>query len=191
VSEEYRALVHKVSAFCQVLAERQRADMACGPGCSSCCRAWLSVCAVERTQLEAAIDALPAAKRGELAQRGRDEQAREQSGTAAPRCAMLEADGRCTVYEHRPLVCRTQGHALRYPQGVIPVSAVRVRLPNGEVTHCPLNFTQRVPQAADALDAERVDQLLGLVNVRAAQATGEDPARRYAISAIAAAADQT
>jgi hypothetical protein len=104
---------------------------------------------------------------------------------------MLEPDGRCAVYEQRPLVCRTQGLALRYPHGVIPVSAVRERLPNGEVTHCPLNFGERVPAASDVLDAERVDQLLGLVNLRFAQATGDDPTRRYAISAIAAAADET
>lgn len=189
MSEEYRALVHKVSAFCQTQAERYRADMACGPGCSSCCHAWLSVCAVEEAQLRAAIAALPAEKRAELADRGRRELAREQRGERAPRCALLDADGRCSVYEHRPLVCRTQGLALRYPHGVVPVSAVRERLANGDVTCCPLNFSERVPEARDVLDAERVDQLLGLVNVRFSQSTGESPERRRALSAIAASSD--
>ena len=189
MSEEYRALVQKVSAFCDATTERNRADMACGPGCSSCCHAWLSVCEVERAQLVAAVAALPEARRSALAERGRREQAREAEAAAPARCAMLEPDGRCAVYEQRPLVCRTQGLALRYPPGVVPVSAVRERLPRGEVTCCPLNFGQRLPDASDVLDAERVDQLLGLVNLRFAQATGTDPARRYAISAIAAAAD--
>jgi hypothetical protein len=135
------------------------------------------------------VAALPEPKRSELAERGRREQAREAEAAAPARCAMLDPDGRCAVYEHRPLVCRTQGLALRYPPGVVPASAVRERLPHGEVTCCPLNFGQRLPQASDVLDAERVDQLLGLVNVRFAQATGADPTRRYAISAIAAAAD--
>jgi hypothetical protein len=188
VSDEYRALVAKVSAFCETTTERNRAVMACGPGCSSCCHAWLSVCAVEHAQLVAAIDALPVAKRAQLVVRGQRELAREQHGESDPRCALLDADGRCAVYEHRPLVCRTQGLALRYPHGVVPVSAVRERLAHGDVTHCPLNFTEQVPEARDVLDAERVDQLLGLVNLRYAQATGGDPARRHAISAIAAAA---
>jgi len=187
VSDEYRALVEKVAGFCQGVSDRYRAEMACGPGCSSCCHAWLSVCGVERAQLTAAIAALPDDKRAELAARGREQQAREQQGRDA-RCALLDADGRCSVYAQRPLVCRTQGLALRYPQGFIPAASVRVRLAHGEVTHCPLNFGERAPEAADVLDAERVDQLLGLVNLRFAQASGEDPERRYAISAIAAAA---
>lgn len=189
MSEEYRALVHKVTAFCEATTAKNRADMACGPGCSSCCHAWLSVCEVERAQLAAAAAALPEAQRQALAARGRSEQAREQAGAAPARCTMLDAQGRCAVYEHRPLVCRTQGLALRYPAGVVPASAVRERLPSGEVTACPLNFVQRLPEASDVLDAERVDQLLGLVNLRFAQTTGADPSMRYPISAIAAAAD--
>lgn len=188
MSDEYRALVHKVALFCETQSERYRAEMACGPGCSSCCHAWLSVCAVEEAQLTAAIAALPEAKRGEIAARGQRELEREQRGESEPRCALLDADGRCAVYAHRPLVCRTQGLALRYPHGVVPVSAVRARLAHGDVTCCPLNFTEHVPAAEDVLDAERVDQLLGLVNLRYSQATADDPTRRRALSAIAAAA---
>lgn len=188
MSDEYRAVVQRVTAFCDTQSERYRADMACGPGCSSCCHAWLSVCAVEEAQLTAAVAALPEAKRAELAERGEHELEREQRGEPQPRCAMLDADGRCAVYEYRPLVCRTQGLALRYPRDVVPVSAVRDRIPSGDVTCCPLNFKERMPAAQDVLDAERVDQLLGLVNVRFSVAVGDDPARRRAISAIAAAA---
>jgi Fe-S-cluster containining protein len=186
VTEEYRALTEKVASFSQGVSERYRADMACGPGCSSCCHAWLSVCGVERAQQTAAIAALPSERRDAIAERGREQLAREQSGEMDPRCALLEPDGRCAVYEARPLVCRTQGLALRYPQGFIPAASVRTRLANGEVTHCPLNFGERAPAAADVLDAERVDQLLGLVNLRFARASGEEPERRYAISEIAA-----
>lgn len=188
MSEEYRALVHKVTTFCETQSERYRADMACGPGCSSCCHAWLSVCAVEEQALRAAVAALPSDKREALAARGRSELAREQRGEHEPRCALLDPDGRCAVYAQRPLVCRTQGLALRYPHGVVPAHTVRQRLSHGDVTCCPLNFAERIPAAPDVLDAERVDQLLALVNVRFAQATGDDPARRSALSAIAAEA---
>jgi hypothetical protein len=102
---------------------------------------------------------------------------------------MLELDGRCAVYAHRPLVCRTQGLALRYPAGFIPEAAVRARTDTGEVTHCPLNFTQAAPLGADVLDAERVDQLLAVVNHRYAIRHGLPPQVRHSISDIAARAN--
>lgn len=188
MNDEYRALVHKVATFCETLSDRLREHMACGPGCSSCCHAWLSLSAVEAAELTRAIAALPEPERQALAQRGRHELEREQRGEPDPRCALLDDDGRCAVYAHRPLVCRTQGLALRYPRDVIPVSALRARLVDGDVTSCPLNFTQGIPTAQDVLDAERVDQLLGLVNMRYCAASGDDPSARRAISAIAAAA---
>jgi Fe-S-cluster containining protein len=185
VTEEYRALVEKVSTFCEAVATRCAGSLACGPGCSSCCEAWLTVCAVERAQLQRALAALPAEERTAIARRGEAELTRERSGASPARCALLQDDGRCAVYEHRPLVCRTQGLALRYPNGVVPAAAVRLRVSSGEVTHCPLNYRAGAPDAKDVLDAERVDQLLALVNLRYAQAHGEDPAARYAISDIA------
>lgn len=181
--------MEKVSGFCQGVAARDRADLTCQPGCSSCCQVWLSVCDVEHAQLRTALRALPQARRAELAARGRRELAREQSGASPARCAFLDADGRCAVYEHRPLVCRTQGLALRYPAGVIPEAAVRTKLATGEVTHCQLNYVARAPHPADVLNAERVDQLLGLVNVRFARAHGLDPHTRHGLSAIAAGAE--
>jgi Fe-S-cluster containining protein len=188
MSEEYRALVAKVEGFTSAAFERRRADMACRSGCDACCHAWLTVSPVETHQVREAIGALPAATRVELAARGRLELAREAAGESA-RCAMLAADGRCDVYEARPLVCRTQGHALRYPSGFVPVEAVRAKSAAGEVTHCPLNFVARAPEPADVLDAERVDQILALVNHRFAHARGLDGAQRTSLSELAAEAD--
>jgi hypothetical protein len=73
------------------------------------------------------------------------------------------------VYDARPLVCRTQGHALRYPRGTLREETVRASSESGEVTWCPLNYGERGPEAADVLDAERVDVLLALVNRRASE----------------------
>jgi hypothetical protein len=54
------------------------------------------------------------------------------------------------------------------------------------MTHCPLNFTEHPPQARAVLDAERVDQILALVNLRYAQQHGLDPEARHPIRALAA-----
>jgi Fe-S-cluster containining protein len=191
VTHEYRALIAKVEAHTRPAHERRRADMACTAGCSGCCQVWLSVGPVEAAELRAGLARLTTAQRARVVERGLQEHAREagaNSAQQAPRCAMLEPEGQCAVYAHRPLVCRTQGYALRYPPGFVPEAAVRTRTSTGEVTHCPLNFTQAPPRAEDVLDAERVDQILAVVGQRFALARGQDPSQRFAISALAAEA---
>ncbi len=186
---EYEALLGKVTSFTEPVQGRQAADMVCSAGCDSCCHAWLSPCQVEADALREALTALPVATRRDVAARGRLQLDREAHDESPPRCAMLDAQGECAVYDARPLVCRTQGHALRYPHGVIPASAVRKHLKNGEVTACELNFRRGMPPAADTVDAQRIDELLALVNARYCDKRGVDPHARSAISAIAAECD--
>ncbi len=190
MTAEYRALVDKVTAFAQGVRTELSDAMVCAAGCDGCCQVWLAPCVVESDVLRAAVVALPPARRRELAARARGELAREARHEPLPRCAMLDADGRCAVYDARPLVCRTQGLALRYPRDVIPAAAVRKRLPDGgEVGACALNFTRGMPRSGDTLDAERTDRLLALVNLRYCTARGLDAQRRTPISAIAAQGD--
>src|SRR5690606_31607050 len=115
-------------SFTDATFERRRADMACKKGCSACCETWLTLSPVEAAFLRLGLTEVSDERRAQLSARGRRELAREQSGEKPPRCAMLDDDGSCTVYTHRPLVCRTQGHALRYPAGFIPQQAVRGRV---------------------------------------------------------------
>jgi hypothetical protein len=189
VVSEYRALVAKVEAFTSSAFARRSADMACRRGCDGCCHAWLTVSPVEAAEMEALLSSLEPTRRAAIAERGKLQLAREAAQESPARCAMLEADGSCAVYEARPLVCRTQGHALRYPSGFIPVQAIVAHGSGGDVTHCPLNFQAQPPQPADVLDAERVDQILAVVNHRFASQRGESPERRIGVSALAAGAD--
>jgi hypothetical protein len=191
MSSEIDALVTKVDASAQAAFDRARNHMACRRGCDSCCMVWLTVDQVEADQLRSALSAMSANERAEVRARGMRELARERANEPGPRCAMLRDDGSCAVYAARPLVCRTQGYALRYPPGFIPTAAVRMRIGGGEVTHCPLNFTQRLPEAAEVLDAERVDQILAVVNLRHSQANGLDPAQRHALSELAVGEDSS
>lgn len=171
---EYDALVARIDEFGQAVAERRSDDMQCGPGCTACCHVTLTVSPVEA----AAIRRLLSRSATEVPD-PRDEH--------DERCAMLDDHGRCSIYEARPLVCRTQGLPLRYPQGTIPEEALlgRARSGSDEVTWCPLNFESSPPAPSDVLDAERTDQLLALVNRRYAEATGEDPLTRIALPSIA------
>lgn len=150
-SPEYDALVAKVDAFAEKVATRRPADLECRRGCSGCCAPGLTVSPVEaaaiREHLEAA-DGLP--------ERGTDPEA----------CAFLTPRGECSIYPARPLVCRTQGLPLLYPPDVVPAEAVMASAGEGEVTWCPLNFTESAPDGEDVLDAGRLDEMLALINRR-------------------------
>lgn len=103
---------------------------------------------------------------------------------------MLRGEGTCAIYAARPLVCRTQGLPLRYPDGVIPKEAVMAQgktKPGAAdgIIWCPLNFTASPPRGPDVLDAGRVDEILALVNRRHAERTGEDPLSRHALVDLA------
>lgn len=186
MSAEYQALVAKVGQFVDATSERRRDDMQCRKGCHACCHAWLTVGAVEAEAIRAGLALLSGEQRGRARARGVEELGRERIGEAEPRCAMLEADGSCAIYAHRPLVCRTQGHALRYPPGFIPEQSLRTRSAGGDVSWCPLNYTARGPAAEDVLDAERVDQILALVTLRHVDGDREKAQLREAVSALAA-----
>lgn len=176
---DYLAVRAKVDAFVSIVSERRAADLACRRGCSGCCQVQLSVSAVEAQALRAALLSLPSEARERLHAR-----AAQDPSPVGP-CVMLEEDGACAVYAARPLVCRTQGLPLRYPAGLVPPAAVLLKVASGAVTCCPLNFTSGRPAAADILDAERVDQLLALVNRRHAEAHAQDPLARTPLRALA------
>jgi Fe-S-cluster containining protein len=178
MAAEYLALVMKVENFVAQVGARRASDLACKKGCDACCHAWLSVSDVEAEQVLAGLAALDPEQRARVRARGEQEREREDAQSEPARCALLEDDGSCAIYAFRPLVCRTQGHALRYPSGFIPVQAIRLRTrapssasaevdqATGEVTWCPLNYTESQPRSEDILDAERVDQILALIGLR-------------------------
>jgi uncharacterized protein len=198
MDDAYEQLLAKVTAFCAPVAARRSADLACQAGCSACCEVWLTLSAVEAAAVRCGLAELDAAARERVRRRAQEQRERELAGAAEPRCALLEDDGTCACYEHRPLVCRTQGHALRYPVGFIPSAAVRARALRaertdpaaagalaGEVTCCSLNYQTAPPTRDDVLDAERVDLILAVVNARFCAARELDPEQRSSLSELA------
>lgn len=176
--DEYRAVLAKVDAFAAQVAARAGAAMACRAGCAGCCQAGLTVSPVEAAAIAAHLERLPPQARNAIAARAE----RHREG-----CVFLDEGGRCSVYEARPIVCRTQGLPLRYPPGFVPAEAVGIDLgERGAVTWCPLNFAEAPPGPGEVLDAELVDRLLAVVNRRHCAGTGEEPLERIALDAIAA-----
>lgn len=169
---EYLAAREKIDAAARVVFERRKRDVACERGCARCCVEGLSVLSVEAFALQEHLD-----------EHG-------LSGAPSPPpggCAFLDGEGACTVYEARPLVCRTHGLPVRMPGGAGDEGARRRTLPVLDDTEvCELNFRERAPAPDDVLDGERISALLLVVEQRFRAAAGLEGAyERIPLEALA------
>jgi uncharacterized protein len=95
------ALHRAIDDNARVIAERHRDRLQCKRGCSGCCVDDLTVFEVEAAAIVRKHRALL------------ENEAPHPGG----RCAFLNDDGACRIYEERPYVCRTQGLPLRWIEG--------------------------------------------------------------------------
>jgi hypothetical protein len=122
------------------------------------------VFAVEAEEARAAIESLPAPIRVLVEEQAIEVINREAQGEQVS-CPLL-VDDRCSIYESRPLICRTQGLPL----------LMEAEDGGLEVDFCPLNFTG--PGAVDDLDEEHLVPLdalnlrLALLNLEHCRETG-------------------
>lgn len=148
----YAALLAKVDAkFTEIQAAAGPA-MRCGAGCHSCCLPGLSVNDVEAEHLRSYVAARPALAEKLTALAAAD----PHGGT---RCALLDASGRCSVYEARPVVCRSHG---------VPIE-VKGESGRKQKDVCPLNF--RGTPVADLpssmiLNLDLLNTLLALIDAQ-------------------------
>jgi len=124
--ELHRDVDRAVGSLADRLGERLR----CGPGCTECCVDELTVFEVEADRIRRGAAALLAI---------------ERPGPAGA-CAMLDPEGHCRVYEHRPYVCRTQGLPLRWLEELEPGDWAEYR------DICPVNAPGE--PAVEALDPD-------------------------------------
>ena len=150
---DYLALLEKVSTKFDEIHARNASRMRCGRGCHSCCAPELTVFAVERENLRRFIESAP----GLEARLKALEAADPHRGA---RCKMLDASGVCSVYEARPVVCRSHGAPIfAKSEGGAPIRDA-----------CPLNFEEiedlmKLP-AEDVINIDLLNQILALVNRR-------------------------
>lgn len=170
--DEYRAARAKIDAAADEVFARRSDDLACTRGCSSCCVEGLTVLSVEAYSIAA--------------------HAQEHGLASEPSpppggCAFLDEEGACTIYEARPVLCRTHGLPLRMPKGQdAPVEGARRPLKVlGDVEVCSLNFQERPFASEDVLDAERMAALLLVVEQRFRERAGlEGPLERVPLAAL-------
>lgn len=165
------ALYDKVQVHSDRVMDAYAGKFKCRKGCSDCCSSDRSVSAVEYANAARVLAELPEKKRTRL-------QAQKPS---KKRCSML-LDGVCSIYEARPLICRSHGLPL-----VLERSKGRQM-----VDVCPLNFTDgslaKVPPE-DLLAQGTVDSILVAVNALYCQEEGGDPRKRRQLASLLESSD--
>lgn len=119
--EQYLELRDRVDEQCEALHKLHQDKMKCNKGCDQCCMSF-DIFPVEffaiKQQLENATMALP----NKQPLNGED-------------CLFLQ-EGACSIYEARPIICRTHGLPFLYVG----------EEENWELSHCPLNFEEQEPE---------------------------------------------
>jgi Fe-S-cluster containining protein len=149
----YRKFIEEVDRLAARLQTRYSKHLVCRAGCAGCCHHHLSVFAVEAEEARAAIEALPVPIRARVEEQAREVIKCEDQGSRVA-CPLL-IDGHCSIYESRPLICRTQGLPL----------LMEAEDGEQEVDFCPLNFTG--DGSIDDLDEDHL-VLLDALNLRLA-----------------------
>lgn len=159
----------RVDAHFEQAMARSPEQFQCAAGCDSCCHRRFGVFEIEADRLREALSELDR----------RDPALRERvrhnavDPDHADHCAML-VDGRCAVYEARPLICRTHG----LPTAVVdPDGSSRLDV-------CPLNFRTEDPPRASLLAMSAVNEPLAVMAEMYAQG-----GKRVDLAKLAAAHD--
>ncbi|MBN2486725.1 MAG: YkgJ family cysteine cluster protein [Bacteroidales bacterium] len=111
---EYKKLRNEIDSKCQRLWNIHRAHMKCKEGCSQCCQAF-RILPVEFHYIS-------------LMLKNKNIAINKDFGSS--QCKFL-VNNRCSIYEHRPVICRTHG---------FPLTRLNEEAGAYEVSFCELNF---------------------------------------------------
>ena len=158
ILDSYGLLLREVDEWYGHCLKTHPDDIICTNGCSACCRGLFDITLLDACYLKKGFDELPPTIRETVLAKARDQLVRLQSiwtdldspyilnyrpeedweelmpeDDETP-CVLLGSDGRCLVYDNRPMTCRLHG---------IPLVDH-----SGEVMYdgwCTLNFAERDP----------------------------------------------
>lgn len=134
--ELYNKLIEKIDQYEAKLLGKYSTDITCSMGCDSCC-ILESVFPVEAYVIYKSL------RSGAVIP---DDFSKNTTG----RCVFLK-DGSCSIYDVRPVICRTHG----YPVFV-----------EGRVDFCPENFQERSSIDSEyILDLENLNKALASINM--------------------------
>lgn len=141
---QYIELLEKIDAKFRELQDKYPAQIHCTRGCHLCCQPDLSVSELERQAIARFI------KDNQLTAKLR--QLKGDNPHGGSRCQFLAANGDCSIFLARPVICRSHG--------------APVLLESGEVSNCELNFTdsESSPQQGDWINLNTLNSILIQLN---------------------------
>lgn len=142
--KNYRQLLQRVDAKFAEIQSKYPASFSCKNGCFGCCRSGLTVTHVEGEHIRVWLEEHPEVKEGHKALPAMDSESTDF-------CRFLNADGGCTIYEVRPIVCRSHGAPI-----LVPSEDEDMTL---DADVCPLNFQDQSLETLDSGDWIRLDTL--------------------------------
>lgn len=156
-------LLHEnVSHFFASFQAKHGAHMACCEGCSRCCYTSITVFLSEAAEIVAWFKAQSEDIQKALRQHWQEphNEGPDASGKQQSPCAFLH-NNRCTVYEVRPTICRSQGLPLMFREANPKTKETTLH-----VDVCPLNFgtPNTLPPQAEWLDLDRLNTLQSLAS---------------------------
>ena len=129
MSHGYLELLRRADAFFDDVLQRDGSHLSCQAGCTACCHGLFEIGAADVSVIGQGLRALPPDERSDVVSRARaileessqprlsdcdaDEKERFFTATEDVPCPALSDEGRCRIYAHRPLVCRTFGLPVR------------------------------------------------------------------------------
>jgi len=161
--ESYFALRTRIDRFQASVRARYGEQINCHAGCASCCAAGLTIVLVEAVSLGTAFD---------IAEERIYLQAGQPPLSDTGRCALLNENDLCAVYAARPLICRTHGLPLQYPD-------------QAEISICEKNFLFQKPHQSAILDVSNMEKALFAVNLEYCRHVGLNPLARVAVDRLA------
>jgi len=163
ILDHYQALLEGIDAWFADCTQQAADQIVCRLGCTGCCRGLFEISLLDARLLQRGFSALDSTTREQVLGKARSRVSElqcdwpefqhpfilqrlphndweEMPEDDLTPCPLLSADGRCLVYEHRPMTCRLHG------------------LPNIDCSgesysdeFCTLNFTSKDPLAMTEL----------------------------------------
>jgi Fe-S-cluster containining protein len=144
----YTQLLSKVDAIFAAAMSNHRDQFQCGAGCYSCCLPGLSTTNIESAYIKDWLS--------------RHEEVREKISSRENmlndlhQCSMLNDRGECSIYEARPLICRSHGMPISFDGD------------HGEERDCcPLNFVStdlNSLSGSDVLSIDKTNMVLSVID---------------------------
>lgn len=151
----YKKLLIDIEILTESLHKRFSKQITCHLGCTSCCYQQLSLSLVEADFISKAVKELPLETQKKIFFAAK---AIKSQTNATEACPMLDGPA-CTIYEFRPVICRTHGFPITFKDDESEEILLDV---------CPLNFSQEGDSVElnliDTIDIDRLNLRLAAIN---------------------------